>query len=145
MPLDRKRLKALREIKALKQDQLSGLTQNQVTNCERLGTDSIELLEKLATALDCTPNFLLGRGFKDVDFEVPTQVRPVASRLAFGAFAARIKTTDVQRQRCRRVRGHRAAPLTADGWATLAEQIDLAVPPKGEAPVLRAVDSRGKI
>jgi hypothetical protein len=140
VPLDQQRLKSLRGIKGLKQSELRGLTQFQVTECERKGTDSILLLEKFALALDCTPDFLLGRGFETFDFKNPDDVKVVASRLAFDAFAERPNTPDHQRERCRRVVGHRSAPLTADGWIILAEQIDLAFGPTDGGATLRSIE-----
>ena len=132
MPFDRSRLKALREIKGLKQEQLPGLSQNQVYRCEKYATDSIKLLEKLVDALDCPEGFLLGRTYPDLDLSNPEEVRRVASRMAFDVFADRRKTASHQRQRCFGVLGHNAAPLTADAWEILAQQIDLAVPPDGD-------------
>ena len=139
MPLHRLRLKRLRDIKGLKQSELDGLTQFQVSECERKGTDSILLLEKFALALDCTPDFLLGRGFEALDLEKPNDVKAAASRLAFDVFAKRPATLDHQRDRCWRVLGHLSAPLTANGWTVLAEQIDRACPPNGET-TLRSIE-----
>lgn len=139
MPLDRLRLKRLREIKGLKQSELTGLTQNQVTLCERKGTDSIVLLERFAAALDCTPDFLLGLGFETLDFEKRDDVIVAASRLAFDVLAKRPNTLDHQRERCWRVLGHPWAPLTADGWTILAEQIDRACPTNG-GTTLRSIE-----
>ena len=77
MPLDRLRLRKLRELKGLRQEQLVGVSQFSVSQCENHGTDSIALLEKLAAALDCSESFLLGRGFKGLDLDKLDDVRTV--------------------------------------------------------------------
>ena len=140
MPFDRSRLKALREIKGLNQDQLPGLSQNQVYRCEKYGTDSIKLLEKLVDALDCPEGFLLGRTYPDLDLANQKEMRRVASRMAYDVFADQRETVAHQRQRCYSVIGHGAAPLSADAWMALAEQIDLAVPPESDGQRLRVVN-----
>jgi hypothetical protein len=130
--LDKARLRALRLVKNLDQSRLPGLTQNQVSNCEKHGTDSIRLLILLATALDCTEGFLLGKSYPNLRVDVAGDVRMAASRMAFDVFRDRHSTTEIDSQRCARVLGHPTAPITADGWAALAEQIALAVtPPEG--------------
>lgn len=140
MAFDPRRARVLREVKGLKQDELRGMSQNQVTRCEKNGTDSIKLLEGLATALDCAEGFLLGRLFPTLDLDDRAAVRQAASRMAFDAFVDRPGTASHQQQRCARLLSHSAAPLTADDWQTLADLIDRAVPPAGDARTLRAVN-----
>ena len=90
-----------------------------MSRCEKDGTDSIKLLEGLATALDCAEGFLLGR------------LRQAASRMASSVLVDRPGTASHPQQRCARLLSHSAAPLTADDWQTLADLIDRAVPPAG--------------
>jgi transcriptional regulator with XRE-family HTH domain len=142
VPFDPERLRRVRELKKLKQTDLAkgvGATQTRISECEKDGLPSLELLEKFANALDCTTDFLLGRVFVG---ESADALGSVVSQLAFDVFAARLSTSKTQRDRCRRVLSHRAAPLTADGWAVLAEQIELAVGPPSDASGFRVVGER---
>ena len=134
MPVNTQQLRQLRDLKRLNQGDLYGLKQSQVSDCERRGTNNSYTVEKLADALDCTTDFLLGRTLVDLPLE------EAASLMAFDVFVNKLTTTKSQRQRCRRVLGHKSAPVTADGWSWLAEQIELAVPPEDESRTLRAVN-----
>ena len=134
MPVNPQQLRKLREVKRLNQGDLSGLKQSQVSDCERRGTKNSDTVEKLANALECTTDFLLGRTMVDLPLE------EAASLMAFDVFVNRLTTTKSQRQRCHRVLGHKSAPVTADGWSGLAEQIELAVPPEDESRTLHAVN-----
>jgi transcriptional regulator with XRE-family HTH domain len=146
VPLDFHRLGRLRKVKNnMKQADLAraaGVTQTHVSMCES-GEEvpSVELLEKFAVALDCTPDFLLHWSFLGVD-EDDDAFRAAVSSMAFDAFAERINVGTDQKDRCRKVLRHPIAPLTADGWAILSEQIDLAIglPPSGD---LRLVHGGG--
>ena len=129
MPLDGRRMARLRKLKGnLKQADLAravGATQTHVSDCEGGKEPSVQLLEKIADAMDCTTDFLLHRSFVGVDDDEEL-FRAAVSRMAFDVFASD-KLTDEQRDRCRKVIRHRAAPLTADDWRILSEQIDLAI------------------
>lgn len=126
---DKARLRALRLIKGLGQDGLKGLSQNQVSNCEKNGTDSIRLLSLMATALDCSEAFLRGKEFESLNLDDTTEVRRVASLMALDVFCKCLAATDARNLVCRRVVGHAAAPITCEGWIALAEQIELATAP----------------
>ena len=124
MRFDRHLFKKLRKLKNLTQPELAnraGVRQSQVSECESKGTESGELVAKLADALDCWMDYLYRRRL------VRTPIRKAASIMAFDFFEE--KATVEQRARCRRVIGHKAAPITAEDWALLAELINLAVPP----------------
>ena len=129
MPLDVERLEYLRKLlRSFTQTGLAravGLTQSQISGYERGLTTNIpsDHLETLATVLDCTTDFLLGRTWVGMPLE------RAASQMAFDVFADHNKTTDEQRRRCRNVLGHPNAPLTGNAWITLAALIDRAVPP----------------
>jgi transcriptional regulator with XRE-family HTH domain len=141
MPFDLQRFKRLRESKNIKQKALAGLAgvaQSQISECERGTGPTVELLDRLATALDCTTDFLLGRSFVGVDADDHSFLAAV-SRMAFDVFAARMKVGNEQKERCRRVLAHSAAPLTADGWATLSAQIDLAIGPTNGGTALHVL------
>jgi transcriptional regulator with XRE-family HTH domain len=141
MPLDTSRLSRLRKLKNnMKQTDLAraaGVTQTHISECEAGKEPSVAVLEKIADALDCTTDFLLHRSFLNVDDDDDT-FRAAASQMAFDVFAIRINVDADQKERCRRVLTHSAAPVTADGWAVLSEQIQLAIgPTNGGLQVLR--------
>lgn len=137
MPLDGSRLARLRKVKLnMKQADLArmvGVTQTHISELEAGKEPSVPLLESLADFLDCTTEFLLRRSFKNVD-EDDDAFRAAVSEMACDAFTERMKVDGEQKLRCRRVLGHRAAPVTADGWAILSEQIARAIgtPPTGD-------------
>ncbi|HTY83894.1 MAG TPA: helix-turn-helix transcriptional regulator [Silvibacterium sp.] len=127
MPFRPDRLKALRAAKNWSQDQLtkkSGLSQSLVAKSEQ-GDNSprSDALEKLAQALDCTADYLLGRGpeYKDSPH--------AAACMAFEVFSAQQDLTDELREKCRRVLQHREAPRTAEAWRAFAEMLAMATGP----------------
>jgi transcriptional regulator with XRE-family HTH domain len=139
MPFNLDRLKRLREIKQLNQKSLAaaaGVTQSQISDCERGIGPGIELLEKLATALDCTTDFLLGRSY-DVDDN--DQMRDAVSRMAFDVFCRRPGLSSLEMERCRRVLGHSSAPVTAHAWVILSQHIELALGPSPTGTSMRVV------
>ncbi|SRR6266511_4089134 len=142
MPLEPNRLKRLRHIKGLNQRDVAsagGLTQSQVSECEKGAAATVEVLEKLANGLDCTTDFLLGRSFVGVDADEGA-FKAAVSSMAYDVFAVRLTISNDQRNRCRRVLVHHAAPLTANHWAILSEQIDLALGPTNGATTLHVID-----
>jgi transcriptional regulator with XRE-family HTH domain len=144
MPWNAARFVRIRKLKLVKQTELASsadVTQTRISECQAGQDPSLALLEKLADKLECTTDFLLNRTFHGAD-ESDDSFREAVSLMAFDVFARRESTKDEQRHRCRRVLGHRSAPVTADGWATLAEQIDLAVSPTGDDRRLRAVNGK---
>src|SRR5438067_11118425 len=130
MPFQPSRLKDLREAKGWSQEQLAkraGLSQAQIAKTES-GTSSprSEALDKLAEALDCSIDYLHGRGRT---YESPALA---AAQMAFEAFIAKQTLNDDQRERCRRVLRHPNAPKTMQAWTSFAEQVELALgPPVG--------------
>ena len=74
----------------------------------------------------------------------PKKLREAACRMAFDVFVERIGTRDPgQRERwlsrCSRVIGHKGAPITADKWRDLAEQLDLVMGHGEPKPRLKVV------
>jgi transcriptional regulator with XRE-family HTH domain len=130
--LDGNRLRALRELKDIRTQQaladLVGVPQSHISDLEKGKLRNPNVFVRVADKLDCTTDFLFRRGpFRDADS--PKDFRAAASKMAFDSFASNPKTGPRRRGFCARVVGHRAAPLTAAGWAALAEQIDLAIGP----------------
>jgi transcriptional regulator with XRE-family HTH domain len=143
MPWSPKRFTRLRKLKRITQTQLAaaaGVTQTRVSECESGSEPSVAVLERFADRLECTTDFLLGRSFADADAADP-DFREAVSRMAYDVFAARASVKDEERGRCRRVVGHNAAPLTSEEWATLAEQIELAIGgPSGGGSQLHSIE-----
>lgn len=127
MPFRPDRLKGLREAKGLSQEQLgelAGLHHSVITKSEKgKNLPRSEALDKLATALDCTMDYLHGRGSQ---YEGPAVA---AAHMAFDVFVAQQGVTDEQRERCRRALAHPDAPKTASKWRSLAEMLGLALEP----------------
>jgi transcriptional regulator with XRE-family HTH domain len=131
VPFSPDRFQRLCDLKGVKQTmlaELTGLSQPKISDCNRGIRVTVETLELLATALDCTTDFLLGRHPASVD-ESDDLFRAVVSRMAFDVFDARLNVSVDHKARCRRVLGHPRAPISADAWLTLAEQIQLAIGP----------------
>lgn len=126
MPFRSDRLKHLREAKGWSKEQLAeraALSRPMITKSER-GKNSprSETLDHLAQALDCTTDYLLGRG---PDYESPSIA---AVYMAFEVFIAQQpELSNDQRERCRRALPHPNAPKTAEEWRSLAEMMDLAL------------------
>ncbi len=121
------RLTGLRETKAFSQEklaELAGLSQSLITKVEKgKSGPSGDVLEKLACALDCTMDYLYGRGGEHDDYST------AASHMAFEVFARDESATDEQRGRCQRALKHPDAPKTAKAWRSLAEMIELGIGP----------------
>jgi transcriptional regulator with XRE-family HTH domain len=86
-------------------------------------TPTPDALETLADRLDATMDFFHGRGKKYRNAEW------AAIEMAFEVFDRQTES-DQRRERCKRIVGDSRAPRSAAGWRTLAELIDLAVPPQ---------------
>jgi len=138
VPFRPDRLKSLRDAKGLSQEQLgkiAGLCHSVIAKSEK-GTNQprSEALDKLAQALDCTIDYLHGRG-PEYD-----NVNMAASQMAFDA--AQPFLTDEQRKRCRRVLQHPEAPRTAQAWRSLAEMTELALGSTRQSAPLKLIDRR---
>jgi len=122
MPFEPHRLRDLREAKGLSQQQLAklaGMSQSVIAKSER--GDNLpgsEVLDKLAQGLDCTIDYLHGRGSH---YDSPAAA---ASHMALEV--AQRSFNDDQRQKCRRVLPHPDAPKTADAWRSFAEMFTMA-------------------
>lgn len=132
MPLDGARLRALREIKGFRSQQAFadaiGVPQSHICDLENGKLRNQEVFVRIADELDCTTDFLFGRGpFRNA--EEPTGFRNAISRMAFDVFVERLDVTIIQIERCARVLDHPDAPITARSWKALAEMIDRAIGP----------------
>jgi transcriptional regulator with XRE-family HTH domain len=131
-------LRTLREAKAWSQEQLSrqsGLSQSVIAKSEKgKNLPGSQALEKLAQALDCTIDYLHGRGY---GYESPGVA---AANMAFDVFVAQQVLTDEQLGRYRRALKHPDAPRTAKGWRSLAEMFNLAIAPPSLATSLALVE-----
>lgn len=141
MPFSASRFNRLLALKEITQQQLADavhVAQSQISDCRKGICRTNELTERIAQALDCTPDFLLGWSFKEIGDDEPL-FRSAVAQMAYAAFAARINLSVEKRDWCRRVLHHTKAPLTADAWAILAEQIELAVnpTPPGDLRIVR--------
>jgi|SRR5690242_8253558 len=127
MPFKPDRLITLREAKLLSQEQLgklAGLSQSVIAKTEKgKNLPGSEALEKLSDALDCTIDYLHGRG---PEYDNPATA---AAHMAFDVFVRKRVLTDEQREGCRRVLSHPDAPKSAEGWRSLSEMMDLAIGP----------------
>jgi transcriptional regulator with XRE-family HTH domain len=125
VPFRPNRLKALREAKGLSQEQLrkqAGLSQSVITKSENgKNLPGSKALDKLARALDCTIDYLHGRGH---EYETPGLA---ATFMAFDAFVSQQVLTDDQCERCRRALLHPDAPKTAQAWRSFVEMLTLAI------------------
>ena len=124
MPFVRSRLRHLREAKRLERAdlaELSSVSLSQVTKHENGVARSDAMIERFADALDCTMDFLYGRGRSYASMD------EAAIRMSFDVFERTNSTQAITR--CRRVLGHKDAPRTAKGWRSLAEHIELALDP----------------
>jgi len=126
MPFNSDRMKALREIKGFSQETLASraaLSQSAVTRAEKGTTPNPtgDVIERIATGLDCTMDYLFGRG---PDYH---DDREAAAKMAFDVFASDKSTKDQERERCRRASTHPDAPKTAELWRSFAEMVELAI------------------
>jgi transcriptional regulator with XRE-family HTH domain len=133
MPFVRSRLRHLREAKGLQRSELAAsasVSLSQVTKHENGSAKSDAMIERFADALDCTMDFLYGRG---QNYPTPLEA---AIRMSFDVFS---RTNPAQAVGlCRRVLGHRDAPRTARAWRSLAEHIELALEESPAQPARRA-------
>jgi transcriptional regulator with XRE-family HTH domain len=125
VPFRPDRLKNLRDAKGWSQEYLgdrAGLSHSLITKTEN-GKNSprSEALDKLAQALDCTTDYLLGRG--------PDHKTPALAASQMALEVGRSSLTDEQYERCCRVSRHPDAPKTAKAWVSFAEMCELAVGP----------------
>jgi transcriptional regulator with XRE-family HTH domain len=132
MPFNASRLIDLREVKGLSQGELAicaGLSQSMVAKIERgKSAPTGEVLDKLATALDCTMDYLYGRGD---EYESAPKA---AVQMAYQVYASSADATEAARERCRRAIAHADAPKTARLWHSLAQMIDMAIGPVPSNP-----------
>jgi transcriptional regulator with XRE-family HTH domain len=135
-----KRLVAIRKLKGIHQQQalaaLIGVRKGLVCEWEG-GTSepSLAQLKHLAAVLDCTSDYLIGSTWNETD-----DVRLAASHMSFDIFAKQPSVSEDWKQRCFRVLGHEAAPVTTTAWRHLAEQIDRALGPgpgSGQLKIVR--------
>lgn len=118
-------LKELREAKGWSQEQLSKrsrVSQSVIAKSERgQNSPGSDALDKLAEAMDCTIDYLIGRG---PDYE---NAAKAAAQMAFDVFVLRTPLTNQQQERCQRALAHMNAPRTAEAWRSLSEMMELAI------------------
>jgi transcriptional regulator with XRE-family HTH domain len=127
VPFRPDRLRALREAKGLSQEQLgekAGLSHSLIAKSENgKNLPRSDALDKLAQALDCTMDYLHGRGHEYESAPV------AAAHMALDVVVAQGALTDEQCKGCRRALRHPDAPKTAQVWRSFAEMLNLAVGP----------------
>jgi transcriptional regulator with XRE-family HTH domain len=129
MPFRPDYLKELREAKGWSQEELSkrsGVSQPVIAKSERgQNSPGSDALDRMAEALDCTIDYLVGRG--------PFYENAIraASQMAFDIFVLRTPLTKQQQERSRRVLHHVDAPRTAEKWRSFVEMIELAIGQSG--------------
>ncbi len=141
------RLRGLRETKGFSQEKLAeiaGLSQSVITKAEQgKSVPGGDVLDKLASGLDCTMDFLFGRGDDECG-----DLLAATAKMAFDVFARQADITDQQRERCRPSLSRPDAPKTARAWRSLAEMIDLAIsrvpPSPANLSVVKHLPSRSK-
>ena len=141
MPFRPDRLKALREAKNLSQEQLAelaGLSHSLIAKSES-GKNSprSDALDKLSRALDCTIDYLHGRGYEK---HLPAVA---AAQMAFDVFVTEGVSDEVC-EKCRRIITHPDAPKTARAWRSFAEMLGLAIGPTSSTNALSLVGDRAK-
>lgn len=127
LPFMPTRLKELREVKELSQEKLaeiSGVSQSVITKAEQgRSVPNGEMLERLASALDCTIDYLFSRS------DEFSSVRGAAVSMSFAIFARARTVSPEQVDRCRRVLDHESAPKTSAAWKALAEMMEMSLGP----------------
>lgn len=121
------RLESLRKEKGLERQELAllvGCSLSQVTKHENGQAESIQVIVKCATALDCELDYLYERG------TTYANVTDAAVRMSFGFFSRDLRCTDVHRERGARLLNHPSAPRTAQGWRELMDLVDTALGPE---------------
>lgn len=135
MPFRPEYLKQLREAKGWSQEELckrSRVSQSVIAKSERgQNLPRADVLDKLAEALDCTIDYLVGRGR---EYENATSA---AAQMAFDIFLLNAPLTRQQQESCRRALQHVDAPKTADGWRSFAEMMELAI---GKSQIVGSFD-----
>jgi transcriptional regulator with XRE-family HTH domain len=119
----------LRKVKRLQQDELAGVAHAAVRQYEGgHKKPGPEVVEHIADALDCTMDYLYGRG-KTFGGDTDAAYRRAATEMSFDLFSNDRSVTEEQVARCRRVLSHPDAPTTVRGWKAFAEMMTLAIGP----------------
>ncbi len=128
MPFRPDRLKGIREAKGLTLKDLAALCGVHFSRIARYeaGPDqpTSRSLEALATALEVSTDYLLGRDDPGRDEAHLPPVR-VAIVQSLAVFLRGPSVSDADARRLRRVAGHPAAPRSSAGWKALKEMMDL--------------------
>lgn len=127
MPFQHDRLRGLRNAKGLSQPQLAaqaGLSQSVIAKTEAgNNTPGADVLEKLAQALECTTDYLLGRG---ASYGNPAAA---AAHMSLDMFCASQGLADEEHEACLRVLAHHGAPKSSEAWRSFREMLTMATEP----------------
>lgn len=146
--LDGRRVRQIRKLKGFASQQafarIIGVPQSHISDLEQGRIRSTAVFLKVADRLECTTDFLFRRGrFRKT--AAAAALRDAACRMAFDVFVDSLESLpdEARRnrwvERCSRVIGHKAAPVTSGAWKNLAEQLDLVMGRGEPAPSLKIV------
>ena len=126
------RLVGLRKAKGIRtQEELEstcGISRSMLNKYEKdTKVPTADALEMIATSLDADMGYFHGQG--DHYADTPEGFDRAAVEMSFRVFSRDLRFSEDQKERCRRVLSHSAAPRTAAAWCGLAEMIDLVVGP----------------
>ncbi len=120
------RLKGLLKAKDLRPDEVSGFGRGTVSNWANGNTKpGDEAQHALAVALDATMDY-----FHALRDDYADDYERAAREMAFDIFEKDASIDDELRQRCKRVRGHDAAPRTVVQWKAFADMVEKVIGPQ---------------
>jgi transcriptional regulator with XRE-family HTH domain len=134
MSFQRQRLVGLRKAKGIRTQEdletISGIDRSMLNKYEKgTATPTADVLETLARKLDAEMGYFHGLG----DYYEDSALGFIAAaiEMSYAAFKRDLTATAEQKEWCRRVLRHNAAPRTSAGWKALVEMIGLATEPAG--------------
>jgi transcriptional regulator with XRE-family HTH domain len=136
MPFQSDRLRSLREAKGWTQGELAKrakVSQSAIAKSE--SSDNLpgsKVLDKLAQTLECTIDYLHGRG--------PCYDSPEAAASHMAFELVQYILSSEQLDGCRRVLSHSKAPRTTEAWCSFAEMFTLAAGSKSSVASLALLE-----
>jgi transcriptional regulator with XRE-family HTH domain len=127
--LQAERIRGLLKAKHLQQNELVGVSRDELAQWLGGRDPGLDGLKRLAVALDATSDYLIGLG---ADFGGDYGL--AATKMSFVYFDQDLKIKPEQKQRCRgvfradEVLARNGAPRTAEEWKVVADMIDLGAP-----------------